>query len=173
MIIRRAFYYALFTAVIVLPAWTLIGWGIFGHGGWGILGLILAAPIMAIMLLVVALLIVARADVRRERAVSWADAGILTVWYACLIGFGFFGATATLFSVLGVLAAIAAFWIALGEVLRAGARSVRTTMEEFERQAQELNAAQAGSAQGGTAQRGVKPAPFDAGEVIVIRESTD
>ena len=166
MIIRRALYYVLFGAVVALPAWTLVGWGIFGHGGWALLGLIVAAPLMAIALLVVALLVVARPDVRRERAVSWSDAAVLGIWYVCLIGFGFFGESTTLFALLGVLAAIAAFWVSIAELLRAGARTVRAKMEEFERQAQQLDADRA-------PQPGIKPAPFDAGEVIVIRESRD
>ncbi|MEJ3404221.1 MFS transporter [Rathayibacter sp. YIM 133350] len=135
MIIRRAFYYALFPAVVVLPAWTLIGWGIFGHGGWALLGLIIAAPVMAIALAVVALLVFARPQVRRERAVSWMDAAYLAVWYACLIAFGFLGETATLFAVLGVAAALTAFWLSLSQLYRAGVKGVRDTMAAFERQA--------------------------------------
>lgn len=159
--LRRAFYYALFPAVVVLPAWTLIGWGVFGHGGWGLLGLVIAAPLMAIALLAVALLIVLRPGVRRARAVSWIDVGMLAVWYACLIGFGFFGLTTTLFAVLGVAAALTAFWLALWQLLRAGARSVRSTMEEFERQAAQLSAAPG------------RAPTVDGGEVIVVREPKD
>lgn len=163
MIIRRAFYYLLFPAVVVLPAWTLIGWGIFGHGGWALLGLLIAAPIMAIALLVVGLVIAMRPTVRRAKALSWTDVAVLTVWYACLIGFGFFGDTTTLFAVLGVAAALTAFWLSIGQLLKDGARSMRATMAEFEAQA---------------AAPGVSRSPrsgFDDGdgEVIIIHEAKD
>ncbi|MET0975293.1 MAG: hypothetical protein ABWX82_06470 [Leifsonia sp.] len=144
MILRRAFFYALVPAAFVLPAWMLIGWGIFGHGGWGFLGLIIACPIVFIALVVIAALIAARPTVRRERAVSWWDVLALTIAWGSVIGFGFFGDTASLFAVLGALATIAAFWLTLWELFTDGARAVRETMETFERQAAAAPPIQAG-----------------------------
>lgn len=135
VILRRAFFYALFPAAFVLPAWMLIGWGIYGHGGWGFLGLVIACPIVFIALVVIAALLAARPAVRRDKALSWRDVGVLTVLWACIIGFGFFGDTTSLFAVLGALAALSAFWIALWELFTDGARVMRETMETFEAQA--------------------------------------
>ncbi|KQP01301.1 hypothetical protein [Leifsonia sp. Leaf264] len=167
MILRRAFYYALFPAAFVLPAWMLIGWGIFGHGGWGFLGLVIACPIVFIALVVIAALLAARPAVRRDRALSWRDVGVLTVLWGCIIGFGFFGDTTSLFAVLGALAAISAFWMALWELFTDGARVMRETMETFEQQAGPP------PVQGGhyTATRSSRDG--DDGEVIIIHESRD
>lgn len=160
MIIRRLFFTWQFIAVVALPAWLFVGWGVFGGSGWGFLGLLIAAPVVFLALAAVALLIALRPSVRRSRTVSWYDVGILTVVHAAVIGIGFYGATATLFTVLAILAGTAAFWIAVWQLVTDGARHVRATLDEFQRQARPESP--------------VHPRqPFADGEVIVVRESRD
>ncbi|MFC6355244.1 hypothetical protein [Luethyella okanaganae] len=182
MIIRRAFYHWQFVAAVALPVWILVGWGVFGQGGWGILGLLLVCPVVFVTLTAVSLLVYARPTVRRERAVSWTDVALFTVWHGAVIGFGFFGSTTTLFAVLGVLAAIAGFWISLWELFTDGARSMRVTLDAFEQAAMPSQPA-AGPGVPRSGQRGEQPAepagrpgsgsfPGD-GEVIVIREARE
>jgi hypothetical protein len=168
VILRRAFFYSLFPAAFVLPVWMLVGWGIFGHGGWGFLGLVIACPIVFIVLLVIGALMAARPTVRKERAVSWWDVLALTVVWGATVGFGFFGETTSLFAVLGALAAIASFWLALWELFSDGARAVRETMETFERQAA------APPIEGGHFEATpVRPNDDGDGEVIIIHERRD
>ena len=133
MLIRRAFYRWQYLAIVVLPVWLAVGWAIFGGGGWGTLGLVLVVPIAVIALGVVALLVSVRPTVREERAVSWTDVGVLGGWHAAIIGTGFYGASATLFGVLAILLSIAAFWLAIWQLIGDGARRVQASMAEFER----------------------------------------
>ena len=77
MLIRRGFYRWQFAAAIVLPVWLLLGYAFFGSSGWGVIGLMFATPIAFISLGVVALVVAARPDVRRTKAVDWADVAVL------------------------------------------------------------------------------------------------
>lgn len=165
MLIRRAFYRWQFIAAIVLPVWLLIGYAIFGSSGWGVIGLMFATPIAFISLGVVALLIAARPDVRRDKAVDWADVAVLGVWHLLIIAAGVYGPTGITFAILAMIGAIAAFWYAVWRLLSDGARRVRATMEEYERIATSGGAPGAGIPGEGGARR-----PADGGEVIVIRE---
>jgi hypothetical protein len=133
MLIRRAFFRWQYVAIAALPLWLAIGWAIFGGGGWGTLGLVLVVPLAAIALGVVALLMSVRPTVREQRALSWTDVGVLAGWHAAIIGTGFYGASATLFGVLAILLAIAAFWLAIWQLIGDGARRVQASMAEFER----------------------------------------
>ena len=166
MLIRRGFYRWQFAAAIVLPVWLLIGYAIFGSSGWGVIGLMFAMPIAFITLGVVALLIAARPDVRRDKAVDWADVAVLGVWHLLIIGAGFYGDAGITFAILAMVGAIGAFWYAIWRLLSDGARRVRATMAEYERLASTGGAAP-GSGIGG---RPETRQPTDAGEVIVIRE---
>ena len=173
MLIRRAFLRWLVAAVVVLPIWLAVGWAIFGGGGWGTLGLIITVPIAFIALGIVALLVWARPTVRAERAVSWTDVAVIGAWQASIIGIGFYGQGSTFFGVAAILLAIAAFWVAIWQLVSDGARRVQATMSEFER----IAAQQAGSPVRPDAQ-GEMPArrpPFDDGdgEVIIVREVRD
>jgi hypothetical protein len=159
--LRRLFFTWQFIAVIVLPAWLFVGWGVFGGSGWGFLGLLIAGPAVFLALGAVALITFARPAVRRTRAVSWIDVATLVVWHAMVVGIGFFGSTATLFTVLAILAGIAAFWLAIWQLLTDGARHVRATLEEFERQAGQAPP---------VSRHGRR---LDDGEVIVVRESDE
>lgn len=165
MLIRRAFYRWQFIAAIVLPVWLLIGYAIFGSSGWGVIGLMFATPIAFISLGVVALLIAARPDVRRDKAVDWADVAVLGVWHLLIIAAGVYGPTGITFAILAMIGAIAAFWYAVWRLLSDGARRVRATMEEYERIATSGGAPGAGIPGESGARR-----PADGGEVIVIRE---
>lgn len=133
MLIRRAFRRWQYVAVVVLPVWLAVGWAIFGGGGWGTLGLVFAVPIAFIAIGVVALIVNVRPTVREERAVSWIDVGVIGAWHAAIVGSGFYGASASTFGVLAILLAIAAFWVAIWQLVGDGARRVQASMAEFER----------------------------------------
>jgi len=166
MLLRRLVYRWQFVAVIALPLWLVIGWAFFGAGGWGTLGLVVTVPAAFLTLLVVALLVNARPTARSERAASWLDVGVLGAWHLAIVGTGFYGATATLFSVLAIIGAVAAFWVALSQLVADGSRRMRATMAEFERQA---------AAQNGGSVPGAPKPPFDDGDgdVIIVHESRD
>ncbi|SFN52487.1 hypothetical protein [Mycetocola miduiensis] len=159
MILRRAFRIWMLIAAVALPIWPLVGWGIFGGGGWQFLVLIIAMPILFITMAAVAGLIWARPTVRRERAVSWLDVGILTLWHASVIGFGLFGPSSNAFAVLGVLAGLAAFWVVLWEFFTDARDRARETMAEFERMAARPT------------RRSTAPLARDGEELIVIEET--
>ncbi|MFF2390455.1 hypothetical protein [Agromyces sp. NPDC058104] len=170
MLIRRLFYRWQFIAIVALPVWLLVGWAIFGSGGWGTLGLVIVVPIAFLTLGVVALLVNARPTVRRERAVSWTDVGVIGAWHAALIATGFYTAGAAFFGILAIVAAIAAFWVSLWQLVKDGAKRMNASMAEFERLAAEQ--------QGGMPRQdapGVRRPPFDDGDddVIIIHEVRD
>lgn len=165
MLIRRAFYRWQFIAAIALPVWLLLGYAIFGSSGWGVIGLMFATPIAFISLGVVALIVAARPDVRRLKAVDWADVAVLGVWHLLIIAAGFYGPTGITFAILAMIGAIGAFWYAVWRLLSDGARRMRATMEEYERIA--YSGATPGAGLPGDAG---ERRPADGGEVIVIRE---
>lgn len=165
MLIRRAFYRWQFIAAIALPVWLLLGYAIFGSSGWGVIGLMFATPIAFISLGVVALIVAARPDVRRLKAVDWADVAVLGVWHLLIIAAGFYGPTGITFAILAMIGAIGAFWYAVWRLLSDGARRMRATMEEYERIAYSGGTPGAGLS-GDPGER----RPDDGGEVIVIRE---
>ncbi|MBT2499731.1 hypothetical protein J7E25_11545 [Agromyces sp. ISL-38] len=170
MLIRRAFYRWQFIAVVALPVWLAVGWAVFGGGGWGTLGLVVVVPVGFIALGVVALLTSLRPTVREQRAASWMDLGIIGAWHAAIVATGFYGATATLFAVLAILLAIAAFWLAVWQLVHDGARRVQASMAEFER----LAAQQQDGTRRPDAAATRRP-PFDDGgdDVIIVREVRD
>ena len=85
---------------------------------------------------------------------------------------GFYGETATIFSVLAILLAIAAFWSSIWQLVSDGARRVQASMAEFERLAAQQSGSHGPDAAGGTSTR--RP-PRDGGddEVIIIHEVRD
>ena len=88
---RRVLFNTQFAATIVLPLWLLFGRVFFGVIlGWHYaIGLFLA-PLLFIFLAVVTTLTWARMSIRRARAVSRADAALLTAWYVSVLCYGFF-----------------------------------------------------------------------------------
>jgi len=122
-----------------------------------------------------ALLTNVRPTVRQERALSWTDVGVLSAWQLSIIGTGFYGASATAFGVLAILLGIAAFWVAVWQLVTDGANRMQASMAEFERLAAEQPGAPASGASGGAAGSagpGVRRPPFDDGgdDVIIIHE---
>lgn len=135
MMIRRAFYYWQFIAVIVLPLWVLIARGIYGSSvGWDFVLFLILCPILAVVLLAIAGLTTARKSVRSSKSVSWIDAGVLTVWHAAIIVYGFVDASFP--AALIVIVAIAAFWIALWQLVTETRNRFTSLVEGFEREAQ-------------------------------------
>jgi len=106
---------------------------------------------------------------------SWTDVGVLSAWQLSIIGTGFYGASATAFGVLAILLGIAAFWVAVWQLVTDGANRMQASMAEFERLAAEQPGAPASGASGGAAGSagpGVRRPPFDDGgdDVIIIHE---
>ncbi|TQO20902.1 hypothetical protein FB472_2558 [Rhodoglobus vestalii] len=133
--IRHAFYYWQFIAVIVLPVWVLVGRGVFGSSvGWDFVLFLLLCPILAFSLLAVVGLTAARKSVRSEKAVSWIDAGVLAGWHAVIIAYGF--VDAPLLAALVVVAAVVGFWIALWQLVTETRKRFTSLVEGFERDAQ-------------------------------------
>ncbi|QEO15745.1 hypothetical protein FLP10_15930 [Agromyces intestinalis] len=163
MLLRRPFLRWLFIAPVVLPLWMVVGWAIFGAGGWSTLGLVITLPAAFLALLVIALLVNARPSVRAERAVSWTDVGVLGAWHVLLIAAGCYGSTALLFGVLALIAAVAAFWVSIWQLVSDGARRMQASMAEFERLAGQ-----------GRPDASKRP-PFDDGDgdVIIVNEVRD
>ncbi|MFD1715878.1 hypothetical protein ACFSBZ_15500 [Amnibacterium flavum] len=153
MLVRRGFFYWQTAAAIVLPVWLLIGWGIWGTSAAGFIGVAFLAPVLVLALLVIVGLTLARKSVRETRAVSWLDVGILTVLHLSLIGLGFFGPSASWFAIVSVIAAIAAFWSAIWQLVTETRNRVRAVFDEIQRAA---------------APQGAQRPPIDAGEYIVI-----
>jgi hypothetical protein len=132
VIIRRAFYSALFGAAVLLPAWNLVGWGVFGGGGWVLIGVILGSGALALAMLGLAGLVYARKSVRQNRAVSWPDAALLAASYAAVIALGFYSGATTLLVIAVILVLIATFWTALWELVAETRKRVREAFAAFE-----------------------------------------
>ncbi|MET4157843.1 hypothetical protein [Agromyces sp. PvR057] len=165
MLFRRIFFRWIQAAMIVLPVWLVVGWAVFGGGGWGTLGLVITVPVTFVSLAVIALLTSMRPTVRETRAVSWADVGILGAWHAAIIAFGFSGPSMAAFAVLSIALALVAFWYAIVQLVRDGAKRMQETMAEYERVAQAGAVPRTDAGGGPSVQQ-----PYDLGEVIVVEE---
>lgn len=132
MIIRRAFYFLLFPAAVVLPAWPLVGWASFGAPGWGLLGVLLGSLALFIAMLATSGLIFARATVREQRAVSWLDVGLQFLGYAAIVALGFFLSGGQALVVVVILLSIATFWTAVWELFTDTRQRVRAAFAGFE-----------------------------------------
>ena len=128
---RRALYFWQFAAVLVLPLWVFIARGILGSSlGWDLLLFVFLCPLLAISMLIVVGLTVTRKAVRATRSVSWPDAAVLIVWHGLIITFGFVDTNWV--AALVVIAVIAAFWIALAQLVIETRDRVRGVMAGFE-----------------------------------------
>lgn len=132
MIIRRAFYFALFPAAAVLPAWLLVGWALFGGGGWALLGVLLGSLALFISMVATSALIIARTTVRAERAVSWPDVGLQFLNYAAIAALGFFPPVGSALVVLVILLSIGTFWTVAWELFTDARRRMRQAFAGFE-----------------------------------------
>lgn len=109
MWLRRAFYYAQFWMIPVLPLWLLIGRGLAIDGnGWELVVLLFAAPLLSLALIIVMGVTMARKAVRRARMLSWIDVGILGFWYAAIIVAGI--VSHPMLAVLAISLTLVAFW---------------------------------------------------------------
>lgn len=118
MFLRRAFYWWMFPAAIVLPLWLLIGWGVFQAGGWVFLWvLFIAIPSVLIGQLVLSFLVRARPSVRANGAVSWLDVAGFSVWHILVILVGcFIESWFPLLLTAAIVAAIGLFWLTLRQL---------------------------------------------------------
>ncbi|TFC18986.1 MFS transporter [Cryobacterium algoritolerans] len=163
MFVRRLFYYWQFIAVLVLPAWLLVGASVFGASGWMVVGSFFGGVLLGIGLLLVALLIYARKDVRTRRAVSWADVGALTLWHALIVALGFTARSGGL-PVLIVVVGLAAFWFVIWEFYSAARARMREMFVVIDETARFGSAAAGGAAKAPRFDSTADPA------VIVIHE---
>lgn len=152
MVVRRAFFFWQFAAVIALPAWLLLGWAVWGSAG-DFAGIAIATPFLVLALLGVAGVTFARKSVRSTRASSWLDVAAGGVWHVFVIATGFFGPGTAAFAALAVAAGILAFWATVWQLVDETRKRVKSVFE--------------------TIQRGAVPyrppqTPIKAGEYIVI-----
>jgi hypothetical protein len=131
MWLRRAFYYALFGAFLVLPVLLLIGRGLILAGsGWDFALLLLVSPILGLCMLVVAGFTMARKSVRRDRALSWLDVGIHAAWYLSIIAASVFAHPAI--AALVIVLSVAAFWLALWQLFTETRRRVKSALASLD-----------------------------------------
>ena len=128
MILRRVFYYWQFAAVAALPLWLMVAASVFGSTAWQVLGATFGAIAIGFGQLVVSLLFLARREVRLNKAVSFSDVAVLTVWHLLIVLMGAFSVTAPWLSVVVVLVGIGAFWFAVWELYDAARKRVREAL---------------------------------------------
>ena len=131
MWLRRAFYFAQFWAIPVLPVWLLIGRGVMMDGiGWGFLALLVACPLLSVAMIAVMGITMARKSVRRARMLSWLDVGALTAWYLSVV---FAGLIANAFvAVLVVVLMLVAFWSAVWQLVVETRLRINTAFAGFQ-----------------------------------------
>ncbi len=132
MFFRRILYTGQFVAAVVLPTWVLVARGLLDDGmGWEFLVYLVACPFLSVAMLMVAGLIVARGSTRARRAVSWADAAVLSVWYIALLGYGLW--SWPVLAALAVILTVVAFWTAVVQLFRETRSRFRGYLAEKER----------------------------------------
>src|SRR4051794_7323569 len=152
MLVRRAFFYWQFAAIVALPAWILLGWALWGRAG-EFVGIAIATPFLVLALLAVAGLTYARKSVREVRAVSWIDIPVSGVWHVLVIATGLFTPFTSALAALSVAAGIAAFLAVSWQLVTETRRRVRRVFQLID--------------QGGSPS--ARQAPIEAGEYIVLR----
>ena len=194
MAIRRFVHRALWPALLVLPAWVLLGRAFFGVPlGLQFLGQLLLVPILVVVTAVATLLVVTRRSVRQRRVVSWLDVGLYAALWLGQLGLGTFlvdgsagGPTASVLTRLGGadLRDLSTALFAASAVVTAGAlvalvvtAARRWTTETRERVTSSLadldavaRRAQQDAAQGGAGDPG---RPGGSGPVITITPRRD
>ncbi|QIS41815.1 hypothetical protein GW571_06520 [Clavibacter capsici] len=134
--LRRALYRWQFAAVVVLPAWLLVGWAAFGSGGWELLLVMISAGALGIALIAALGLVLARRSVRTRRAVSPTDAVAMGVLALAVIGAGTYSAISTWCAVVAVLAAAALVGLAVRQLLAETRQRMQEVISVIERDAQ-------------------------------------
>ncbi|MBF4599963.1 hypothetical protein ITJ55_03985 [Frigoribacterium sp. VKM Ac-1396] len=91
MTMRRVCYRLLWVAVFALPLWVLLGRAFFGVPlGLQFVGQLLLVPLLFVGQAVATGVVVGRRSVRRTKAVSWPDVGLLSLSWLGQLGLGFF-----------------------------------------------------------------------------------
>lgn len=141
MWLRRAFYYLQPAAIVLAPGWIVVARALTDAdlGAQDVI-VFLAWPLLAFAMIVVLGLTWARRAVRSTRAVSWADAAALAVWYATGVAYGLFIAAgsrtgAGLTGGLLLLVSIAAIGLAVWQLIQAARRRVQTVLAGLDRSA--------------------------------------
>jgi hypothetical protein len=146
MLYRRILYLGQFVAAVLLPTWVLVSRGLLDDGiGWELLVYVIICPFLSITMLIVGGIIAARGSVRTARAVSWLDAGLLTLWYLAIISYGLWAWTAL--AVLVVLLTVALFWSSVWQFFTETRARFRGLVAGFE-QAANPNGTVGGAASG-------------------------
>jgi hypothetical protein len=134
--LRRALHRWQPLAVVVLPAWLLVGWAVFGSGGWELLLVILAAGALGLSLLAGLGLVRARRSVRESRALSVPDAVALGVLTIAVAGTGTYSVVSTWCAVAAVLALVALLALAVRQLLAETRKRMQDVISVIERDAQ-------------------------------------
>ena len=134
--LRRAMHRWQPLAVVVLPAWLLVGWAAFGSGGWELLLVVIAAGALGLALLVGLGLVRARRSVRGSRALSVADAVALGVLTVAVLGTGTYSVVSTWCAVAAVLALVALLVLAVRQLLLETRQRMQEVISVIERDAQ-------------------------------------
>jgi hypothetical protein len=147
MLYRRILYLGQFVAAVLLPTWVLVSRGLLDDGiGWELLVYVIICPFLSITMLIVGGIIAARGSVRSARAVSWLDAGLLTVWYLAIISYGLWAWTALAVAI--VLLTVAMFWSSVWQFFtetRARFRGLVAGFEETARSGGTVGGASSGA----------------------------
>jgi hypothetical protein len=150
MWIRRAFYWVQLAAIAVVPVWIVVAIAVAPRslGAQDILAL-LSWPALAVAMLIVTGLTWARRAVRSTRTLSWMDVASVGTWIAAASAYGAFIASSSslgagLTGGLLVLVSIAAFWVAIWQLIRAARQRVETVMAQFNRSAVRVGSVSAG-----------------------------
>lgn len=110
MTLRRLVRRCMLPAIVVLPAWLLVGWAFFGHGIWAFLGLIIVALLTAAALGALAALTLTRPTGRVTGNLSWTETWLIGACLLSLVWLGFWGRSAGLAGGISIAAYIASFW---------------------------------------------------------------
>ncbi len=145
MWIRRAAYWVQLAAIAVVPTWIVVAIAASPRslGAQDVLAF-LSWPALAVAMLVVTGLTWARKAVRSTRALSWPDVASVGTWIVVAVAYGAFIAAASaqgagLMGGLLVLVSIAAFWVAIWQLVRAARTRVETVMAQFDRTMVQVN----------------------------------
>ncbi|TQL47609.1 hypothetical protein FB562_0674 [Homoserinimonas aerilata] len=169
---RRAFFYAMYGAPVVLPLWLVLARTfILRVDEWEIPFLTFAAVVLAAVMAVVSGIVWFRSTVRRERAVSWLDVGVLGAWYLSIVFAGLVDHAAI--SIPVILIAVVAFWSSIWQLLTETGRRVKSALAGLDYRAepaQEYNATRRATM---APQSGPTADAPGAGQIIRIESPTD